>query len=74
MANRLIITLALGLLAGVGAALAAVAPHLLGGTGEVPWLRLALLLGLVLVVGLAAGASAVAATLRAPLIPALRRE
>jgi ABC-type antimicrobial peptide transport system permease subunit len=66
--------LALGLAAGVGAALIAVAPHLVSGEGELPWLRLALLLGLVLLVGLAAGAAAVAATLRAPLVPALRRE
>jgi ABC-type lipoprotein release transport system permease subunit len=66
--------LALGLGVGALTALVAVAPHLLGGGGEVPWLRLAALLGLVLVVGLAGGAAAVASTLRAPLLPALRRE
>jgi ABC-type lipoprotein release transport system permease subunit len=66
--------LAVGLAVGAGAALVAVAPHLLGGVGEVLWLRLLGLLGLVLIVGLAAGAAAVATTLRAPLLPALRRE
>jgi ABC-type antimicrobial peptide transport system permease subunit len=65
--------LGLGLGIGTLAALVAVAPHLAGGS-EVPWLRLLGLLALVLVVGLAAGAAAVAATLRAPLVPALRRE
>src|SRR5262249_46666935 len=66
--------LALGLGVGAVAALLAVAPHLLGGAGEVPWLRLVGLLALVLAVGLTAGAAAVATTLRAPLLPALRRE
>jgi ABC-type antimicrobial peptide transport system permease subunit len=66
--------LVLGLAVGAATALLAVAPHLLGGGGGVPWLRLAGLLGLVLVVGLAAAAAAVASTLRAPLLPALRRE
>jgi ABC-type antimicrobial peptide transport system permease subunit len=63
-----------GLAAGALSALLAVAPHLLGGAASIPWTNLAALLGLVLVVGLLAGALAVAATLRAPLIPALRRE
>jgi ABC-type antimicrobial peptide transport system permease subunit len=66
--------LILGLGIGAATALLAVAPHIVGGTGEVPWLRLLGLLGLVLVVGLSAGAVAVAMTLRAPLVPALRRE
>lgn len=65
--------LLLGLAVGAATALVSVAPHLLGG-GGVPWLRLAGLLGLVLVVGLASAAVAVASTLRAPLLPALRRE
>jgi ABC-type lipoprotein release transport system permease subunit len=64
--------LALGLGVGVAAALLAVAPHLAGGA--LLWLRLLGLLGLVLLVGLAAGAAAVLSTLRAPLLPALRRE
>ncbi len=66
--------LAVGLAVGLVSALLAVAPHLSAGGGEVLWLRLVGLLALVLVVGLAAGAAAVAATLRAPLLPALRRE
>lgn len=65
--------LLLGLGAGTVAALLAVAPHLTGG-GVVPWLRLVLLLVAVTLVGLLSGTAAVAATLRAPLIPALRRE
>jgi putative ABC transport system permease protein len=66
--------LVIGLAAGVGAALASVAPHVLRGEGAVPWARLAGLLGLVLLVGLLSGALAVRATLRAPLVPALRKE
>ena len=66
--------LLLGLAAGVGSAAAAVAPHLLTGEGSVPWARLGLLLGLVLIVGFAAGGSAVRSTVRAPLVPALRKE
>jgi ABC-type lipoprotein release transport system permease subunit len=66
--------LALGLAVGTLTALIAVAPPLLAGGGGVPWLRLLGLLGLVLVVGLAAAAVAVASTVRAPLLPALRRE
>jgi ABC-type antimicrobial peptide transport system permease subunit len=66
--------LVLGLGAGTLSALAAVAPHVLSSDAAVPWRNLLLLLALVLIVGLAAGAAAVARTLRAPLIPALRRE
>jgi ABC-type antimicrobial peptide transport system permease subunit len=66
--------LVIGLAAGVGAALASVAPHILRGEGAVPWARLAGLLGLVLLVGLLSGGLAVRATLRAPLVPALRKE
>jgi hypothetical protein len=66
--------LVLGLVIGAGTALVSVAPQLLGSAGEVAVVRLLGLLGLVLVVGLAAGAAAVAATLRAPLLLALRRE
>ena len=43
--------LLLGLVAGVGSALAAVAPHVLTGEGAVPWGRLALLLGVVFTAG-----------------------
>jgi ABC-type lipoprotein release transport system permease subunit len=66
--------LLLGLVLGTAAALLAVAPHLVAEGGEVPWLRLFGLLGLVVVVGLAAGAAAVRTTLRAPLLASLRRE
>jgi putative ABC transport system permease protein len=66
--------LAVGLAVGTIAALLTVAPHLSAAAGELMWLRLLVLLGLVLIVGLASAATAVAATLRAPLLPALRRE
>jgi ABC-type antimicrobial peptide transport system permease subunit len=64
--------LLLGLAAGTASALVAVAPHL--AAGGVPWVHLLFLLALVLAVGLAAGGLATATTLRAPLVPALRRE
>jgi putative ABC transport system permease protein len=66
--------LLVGLSVGVVAALVAVLPHWLGGGASVPWLSLVVTLGLVLVVGLSAGMLAVRATLRAPLVPALREE
>jgi hypothetical protein len=66
--------LVLGLGAGTLSALAAVTPHVLTSDAAVPWGNLLLLLALVLAVGLAAGTAAVARTLQAPLIPALRRE
>jgi hypothetical protein len=66
--------LLVGLSAGVVAAVLAVAPHLLGGLTNLPWLRLPILLGLVLMVGLGSAAAALVVTLRTPLLPALRRE
>jgi ABC-type antimicrobial peptide transport system permease subunit len=69
--NGLLLLLGLG--TGVFAALAAVAPHLASG-GHVPWLRLGMMLGSIVVVGLAVAFAAIVATLRAPLIPALREE
>jgi ABC-type antimicrobial peptide transport system permease subunit len=66
--------LVMGLALGTVTALLAVAPHLFGGPGAVPWFGLLSLLALVLGVGLLAGTAALAATLRAPLVPALRRE
>ncbi len=66
--------LALGLGAGVLAALVAVAPHLLAGGAAIPWLWLATTLLLVLAAGLTAGALAVRSTLQAALVPALRGE
>ena len=55
------------------AALASVAPHVAGGA-SVPWGRLALMLGGVLVVGFCVAAAATAGILRVPVVPALRRE
>jgi putative ABC transport system permease protein len=76
--NRLVFVenamlLLLGLGAGVLAALAAVAPHLTG-SGSIPWPRLSLMLGVVLIVGLAAAWAAVMASVRTPIVEGLRRE
>jgi ABC-type antimicrobial peptide transport system permease subunit len=65
--------LVVGLVAGVLAALASVAPHLTSG-GHIPWARLGLMLGGALIIGLTVAFVAVVTTLRAPLIPALRQE
>jgi ABC-type lipoprotein release transport system permease subunit len=66
--------LILGLVGGTFAALLAVAPHLAGIGGRVPWLEIMGLLVSVLIVGLIAETVAVAMTLRAPLVAALRQE
>lgn len=66
--------LVIGLGIGAVTALLSVLPHLASGEGSVPWLRLLGMLLLVLATGLLTGAAALAAALRAPLIPALRRE
>jgi hypothetical protein len=76
--NRLVfvensLLLLLGLGAGVLAALVAVAPHVASG-GAVPWGRLTLMLGAVLVVGLAAAGAAVMASVRTPIVQGLRTE
>jgi ABC-type antimicrobial peptide transport system permease subunit len=63
-----------GLGAGILAALVAIAAQLFAGSAAIPWIELSATLVLVFVVGLAAGMIAVRATLRAPLIPALRGE
>lgn len=65
--------LAIGILIGVAAALASVAPHVAQGA-DVPWVRLAGMLALVIVVGLGVASSATTGILRVPVIPALRRE
>jgi hypothetical protein len=62
-----------GLAIGVLAALISVAPHIAEGAA-IPWLRLAAILSLVLVVGLVVASAATAGILRVPVIPALRRE
>jgi ABC-type antimicrobial peptide transport system permease subunit len=76
--NRVVFTenamlLLLGLGAGVFAALVAVAPHVAGGE-SVPWGRLGIMLGAVLVVGLIAAGAAVTASVRTPIVQGLRRE
>jgi len=69
--NALLLLIGLG--TGVLAALASVAPHVASGAA-IPWVRLAALLGLVLVVGFVVASAATAGILRVPVIPALRRE
>ena len=66
--------LVIGLAVGVFSAILAVAPHLLITSGSIQWLPLLGLLALVLVVGLVTATAALATTLRASLLPALRRE
>ncbi|MCC9605472.1 FtsX-like permease family protein [Blastopirellula sp. JC732] len=63
-----------GLGTGIVAALVAVLPHMLFGAAGVPWLTLATMLGIIFVVGLIAGLWTARASLRTPLIPALRGE
>jgi ABC-type antimicrobial peptide transport system permease subunit len=63
-----------GLAVGTVAALLSILPQLVRGAGSVPWAHLALLFAGVLLVALTAGALATAGTLRAPIVPALRRE
>jgi hypothetical protein len=66
--------LLVGLAVGSVAALLSITPQLVRGEGAVPVLNLALLFAVVLAVALTAGALAVVSTLRAPIVPALRRE
>ena len=63
-----------GLALGTAAALVAVAPQMLLGAARVPLADLLMMLGVVLLVGIAIGLIAVRATLRAPLVAALRGE
>ena len=78
LAAMVLLETGLLLLVGVGsgalAAFCAVLPQMLGGGASVPWLSLAGLLLSVVLVGLAAGLTAVRAALRAPLVPALRQQ
>jgi ABC-type lipoprotein release transport system permease subunit len=60
-----------GITVGAAAGLVAVAPHL---SGHLPWRTLIGTLAVVFVVGIGAGALAVAAALRTPLLPALKAE
>jgi ABC-type antimicrobial peptide transport system permease subunit len=66
--------LVVGLAVGTVSAIVAVAPHLLSSGVEVPFGSLAGTLFLVLAVGLLSSIAAVLATLRTPLLPALRSE
>lgn len=68
------VLLAGGLIIGCAAALVAVLPHLFGGGASIPWSSLAVTLGIVFAVGMLAGLFAVRATLRTPLLPALRAQ
>jgi putative ABC transport system permease protein len=63
-----------GLTLGAVAALVAVLPQMLLGAARVPLTDLAAMLGVVLVVGVVTGLIAVRATLKAPLVGALRGE
>ncbi len=63
-----------GLLAGAVPALVAIAPHVHKQPAQVPWLSLCSTLAAVAVVGIGVAALALVPALRAPLLPALRRE
>ena len=63
-----------GMLAGVGTALLAAAPQLGTSSAEPPWASLLMTLTLIVAAGLLAGAVAVGASLRQPLLPNLRRD
>ena len=69
-----IVLLCAGLTTGVTAALFAVLPHILFAEASTPGIDLFVMLLVILVVGVISGLFAVRATLRAPLIPALRGE
>jgi hypothetical protein len=66
--------LLVGLACGTVSAVVSVLPHVITTGGSVPWAGLLALFAVVLGVALGAGAAAVAGTLRAPIVPALRRE
>jgi len=66
--------LGVGLLAGSGAALAAVAPRLLEVGGGAPWLSLVATLAVVLATGMIAGLVAVRGALSGQLLPLLKSE
>jgi len=68
------VLLAGGLAIGCSAALVAVLPHLFAGGASIPWSSLTAILGSVLAVGMLASLFAAGATLRTPLLPALRAQ
>jgi len=61
-----------GLLTGLAAALLAVLPHMFFGSASVPYGQLVKLMAVIVVVGVLASFASVIATLRAPLVGALR--
>ncbi len=65
--------LVFGVVTGTVAALLSVAPHLASGAADPPWAPLLITLGVIVGLGLLAGAAAAAFSLRAPLLPSLRR-
>ncbi|MGM0486021.1 MAG: FtsX-like permease family protein [Planctomycetota bacterium] len=69
-----VLLLLFGLAAGIVAAMLAVLPHMFSGGAAVPFSELAAMLAIVLVVGMVAGWIAARATLRVPLLAALREE
>lgn len=68
--NATLVLVGLGL--GVLAALLAVVPHMLAGGAAVPWLSLAWMLGLILLVGLLASLFTIRPALSSSIMPALR--
>ena len=66
--------LMVGLTVGSTAGLIAVAPHLLTGGIQVPWISLAAILLAVFAVGLFSSVAAVIGSLRVPLLPALKAD
>jgi ABC-type lipoprotein release transport system permease subunit len=66
--------LLVGLVIGSASALLSILPQVISGAGSPPWGKLALLFAGVLLAALTAGTLAVAGALRAPIVPALRRE
>ncbi len=69
-----IMLLLAGLATGVVAALLAVVPHMFGGGASVPFQSFGVMLLIVFIVGIIAGTWAARATLRVPLLAALREE
>lgn len=63
-----------GLVTGVLAALLAVLPHMFLGGARLPWIDLSWMLAIILLIGALVGLIAVRATLKAPIIAALRGE
>jgi ABC-type lipoprotein release transport system permease subunit len=63
-----------GLAIGAIAAAVAVLPHLVGGEAAIPWLTLLATFGAILIVGALVGMVSARATLRAPILLALRGE